>query len=160
MKHTLPNKVGLPTGSYVHLRVELRSAPVVCANCGNSGLLYAHIVKHARIGEVQVGKICASRLTGNPFVAEARERACRFRETRRARWAVREWKRAKSGVSYASGDGVSLITYPVKGGFSAIITSLLNDFKIVGRRVFATEKEAQEVAVRVLLHSWLDVGAK
>ena len=89
MKHAIP-KVELPGGSYTPVRVEHRIQPVTCANCGNTGLRYVHTIRHARIGEIQVGKICAGRLTGNPLAAEAGERACRFRETRRARWATRE----------------------------------------------------------------------
>jgi hypothetical protein len=159
MKHAIP-KVELPGGSYTPVRVEHRIQPVTCANCGNTGLRYVHTIRHARIGEIQVGKICAGRLTGNPLAAEAGERACRFRETRRARWATREWRRAKSGVSFITADGLSLIVYPTRNGYSGLIASLLDDRRLIGKRVFESEKLAQETAVRVLCHSWLDQGAK
>ena len=139
---------------------DLRSTTFLCEVCHTAHVRFVHrMAQGGRI--IKTGCVCAGRLERNPAGAQAREHVFGLREARRARWATKEWRRAKSGVSYLNSDGVWIRIYGVPGGFSGVIASLIDDWKILGRRVFSSnEAEAQSAAIKHLFANKLKVRAK
>jgi hypothetical protein len=145
-------KPGTPHTGFICERIEDRgSASHTCQMCQRARVRFVHHMRHPGYRPLQVGCCCAGHMEANVAAARSREDVFRLRQARRARWSDKEWRRAKSGVSYLNADGVSIRIYSVQNGFSGVISSLIEDWRIVGKRVFPSEEAAQQAAVKYLL---------
>jgi hypothetical protein len=151
----------VPKSGWVCVEViDLGAARPVCQMCLKAHIRYAHTVTHPNSHTLRVGVCCSGNLEGSPLGARARESVFRLREARRARWATKPWRRAKSGVAYLNSDGVSIRVYGVPGGFMGVIASLIDDWRIVGKRVFSSEEAAQAAAIKHLFTAKPETGVK
>jgi DNA helicase-2/ATP-dependent DNA helicase PcrA len=145
------NDPNTPKSGFFCERIEdIGSATHTCQMCQRARVRFVHHMRHPGYRPLRTGCCCAGHLESNVAAARSREDVFRLRQARRARWSDKEWRRAKSGVSYLNADGVSIRIYSVQNGFSGVISSLIEDWRIVGKRVFPSEEAAQQAAVKYL----------
>jgi hypothetical protein len=72
-----------------------------CEACGREDVRYVHQLEHNLWDEdIEVGCICAGRLTGDIEEAKRLEKETRNRTSRRDRWLERIWKVSRNGNYY------------------------------------------------------------
>lgn len=73
-----------------------------CQMCGNEKIRYVHIMEHAEFGEqLEVGCICAVKMSGDYNTPKQREKLLKSRTARRDHWLKRKWRISRSkGNSY------------------------------------------------------------
>lgn len=94
-----------------------------CEMCGNEKIRYVHIMEHDEYDEeLQVGCVCAEKMSGdyvNPKKrqSELQNRAAR-RTKRKASWAKCAWKRSSKGNLWVKIDGhnITVFASPYKEG--------------------------------------------
>ena len=94
-----------------------------CEMCGNEKIRYVHIMEHDEYDEeLQVGCVCAEKMSGdyvNPKKrqSELQNRAVR-RSKRKASWAKCAWKRSSKGNLWMKTDGhnITVFASPYKEG--------------------------------------------
>jgi hypothetical protein len=76
---------------------DLGEAYATCDMCGYSPIRYLHCLSHKGQDMIEVGCVCAGKLTEDVAGAEALEDALKNRAARRNNWLRREWKTSKRG---------------------------------------------------------------
>lgn len=72
-----------------------------CEACGREDVRYVHQLEHNLWDEIiEVGCICAGKLTGDIEEAKRLEKETRNRTSRRVRWLERKWKTSRNGNPY------------------------------------------------------------
>lgn len=80
----------------------------LCEYCGKEWVRYQHHVSHSEglWQSLNVGCICAGKLTGNPKAAEQSDRAARNISARRSNWCgLKGWKIGRKGGLILKKDG-------------------------------------------------------
>lgn len=118
--------------------VDLVDDYATCEACGKERIRFVHELDHVEYPDpIQVGCICAEKLTGD-YVGHRRiERELRNRASRRQRWLARKWKRSRKGNLWTQVNGVHVGVMEVNGGFRVWIGEQ------VGRLLFDSLPAAQ-----------------
>ncbi|MEI7038226.1 hypothetical protein [Fulvimonas yonginensis] len=110
-----------------------------CQMCGNEKIRYVHVMAHPALDEhLEVGCVCAEKMSDDYEGPKRREATLRNRAVRRARWLRRKWRVSAKGNSFLNLEGYNLVVYPTKAGSWG--------YKIGGRfggRTYPTSSEAK-----------------
>ena len=69
-----------------------------CQMCGKENIRYVHVMKHENYGKIlDVGCICAGKMTNDYEGSRQRDQAFRNKISRRNKWLVREWRISRKG---------------------------------------------------------------
>jgi hypothetical protein len=109
---------GIPHKGWTCVDVEeLEDATATCEMCGKESIRYVHIVVHPNLeAPLEVGCICAGKMTGDYEGAKRREQALRNRSIRRARWLSRKWRTSARGNSFLNVEGHNVVTFQRRSG--------------------------------------------
>jgi len=87
-----------------------------CEVCGTL-IRFVHNMVHTDDPRtVDVGCVCAGKMSGDIEGAESREKDARNRASRRRTWLIRDWRRSKKGNEYLRLNGIPLVVFPSKFG--------------------------------------------
>lgn len=99
-----------------------------CWMCGHEQIRYVHHLRHSKYPDViEVGCVCAGKLTGDVQAAKDREHKLRNRAARRSKWLTRNWKISAKGNPRLKVGGMyvtvyqrgNLYTYSIEGEFAS-----------------------------------------
>jgi len=79
-----------------------------CEMCDHHPIRYVHVLDHPGHDRLEVGRICAQRMTGDYVGPRRREQALRNRAARRSKWLGRRWRTSSKGNFYLEDKGVNL----------------------------------------------------
>jgi len=86
-----------------------------CQMCGNEKIRYVHVMQHPDyISELEVGCVCAEKMTDDYVGPKRWETKLRNRAARRTRWLKRTWRTSAKGNSFLNLEGYNLGVYPTK----------------------------------------------
>lgn len=78
-----------------------------CQMCGNERIRYVHLMKHDwYCDELEVGCICAEKMSDDYVNPRQKEKALRNRAARKAKWLSRNWKVSQKGNSWLKASGI------------------------------------------------------
>lgn len=99
-----------------------------CWMCGREEIRYVHHLSHAKYADViEVGCICAGKLTGDVQGSEARETKMKNRAARKAKWTKRTWKSSANGNPRLNTDGMFITVFPKGSRFSFCVDGQFSD---------------------------------
>lgn len=117
MAANLWNQPGIPHKGWHCVGIEdLEEASATCEMCGKERIRYVHGMEHPDGLSLNVGCICAGKMTGDYEGAKRRERDARNRASRRTRWLSRQWKVSAKGNHYLKLDGRHLLVFKNRSG--------------------------------------------
>ena len=91
----------VPKSGWVCTGVSDLGAPVgVCEMCGHQIIRYVHHMTHPHYRPLGVGCVCAGKMEGDIERARRREASFKNRESRRANFLKRKWKRSRNNNEY------------------------------------------------------------
>jgi hypothetical protein len=103
---------------------DLGEQSATCDMCGYQPIRYLHYLSHEGQDAIEVGCVCAGKLTGDPDEAEALEDALKNRAARRSNWLSRAWKTSKRGNARLKLAGHWFTVFPSQyGGWSASVAA-------------------------------------
>ncbi len=80
-----------------------------CEMCQNERIRYVHTMKHPKVEEpIDVGCICASKMSSDYVGPKNRERVLRNKASRKSRWLTRKWRKSAKGNHCLNVDGANL----------------------------------------------------
>jgi hypothetical protein len=83
-----------------------------CEMCGNHPIRYVHVMEHDEYEEpLNVGCVCAERMSDDYVNPKSREKRLKSRATRRRNWLSLKWKTSKKGNPYLKKDGMILTVF-------------------------------------------------
>jgi len=92
-----------------------------CQMCGNETVRFLHYMKHAEHPFLEVGCICAEKMSGDYVEPRNRERALRNRAKRRQTWRQQKWFISKNGNPCLRFKGTYITIYKTRIGHYGII---------------------------------------
>lgn len=94
---------------------ELFDTYETCQMCGHEQIRFVHTMEHEEFdGTLDVGCICAVKMSGDSVGPKQREIALRNKAGRRAKWLKRKWRRSYNGNDYLNIKGFNIVIYPDK----------------------------------------------
>lgn len=111
-----------------------------CEMCGKEHIRYVHIMVHDDHAGLDVGCVCAEKMTGDYINPKKQEQRLRNRAARKTKWLKRKWRTSAKGNSFINAEGHNLIVFPNK--FHASKWSFGID-GIFSNRKFDSEAEAK-----------------
>lgn len=96
------------------LEPENESDYASCEMCGKEQIRYVHTMEHDEFPPLEVGCICAEKMSGDYVNPKRREQKLRNRAARKAKWLKRRWRRSAKGNSFINADGHNLVVFPNK----------------------------------------------
>jgi len=85
-----------------------------CGMCGNERIRFVHYMRHDEHESVQVGCVCAEKMSGDYLNPKQRERDLRNRAKRRQTWSKQEWFVSKKGNDCLKFKGVIVCIYKTR----------------------------------------------
>lgn len=86
-----------------------------CEMCGNEKIRYVHIMEHDEYDQLQVGCVCAEKMSGDYVNPKKRQNDLQNLAKRRAKckadWSKREWKRSSKGNLWTKVNGVTITIF-------------------------------------------------
>jgi hypothetical protein len=111
-------KAGVPhkgwTSDYV---TDIEDATHTCEMCGKEQIRYVHALSHPDHHSLDVGCICAERMTEDYFGPKDREATLKNRTARRSKWLTRRWRVSAKGNEFINVNGRNLGVIPDSRGF-------------------------------------------
>jgi len=87
----------------------------VCQMCGNVPIRFVHVMSHSEYPEdMNVGCICAQKMSDDYVGPERSETALRNRAVRRKKWLTRTWRVSSKGNDFLNVDGYNIVISPDK----------------------------------------------
>ena len=86
----------------------------VCEMCGNERVRFVHTMEHEEHERLDVGCVCAEKMSGDYVNPRCHETRLRNRAARRAKWLNRKWKWSSKGNLYLNAEGHNLGIFPDK----------------------------------------------
>ena len=84
-----------------------------CEMCGHERIRYVHVLEHNDYhGPVEVGCVCAEKLTDDYVNPRAREKRLKSEAARKAKWVQRRWKTSSKGNPYLNIKGHKMGVFP------------------------------------------------
>ncbi len=97
--------------------IDLGSPEFKCEMCGQENVRYVHEMSHPEYqGGLQVGCVCAEKMSEDYTGPADRERKLHNRVARRSRWLNRKWRTSSKGNPYLNVEHVNVVVYPIKRG--------------------------------------------
>ena len=79
-----------------------------CEMCGKERIRYVHTMEHDEHSSLNVGCICACKMSNDYVGPKQRERILRNKAARRTAWLTREWKKSAEGNLYLNLEGYNI----------------------------------------------------
>ncbi len=114
-----------------------------CQMCGMEKVRYVHVLTHDQYGEIEVGCVCASKMTQDYVGPKAAETAARNRSTRRSTWLTRKWIETPKGYRLTKGP-FSVLVYSAGPAWKVMVSD--DDRKIWGKKRFESIDKAKLAA--------------
>lgn len=118
-----------------------------CEMCGNERIRYVHIMAHdAYAEELEVGCVCAEKMSDDYFNPRRAERKLRNRAARKAKWLSRKWRTSIKGNAYLNADGFNLVVFPNKyrpERWSFSIKQKAGGMAVFSKKTYGTEEEGK-----------------
>jgi len=111
-----------------------------CQMCGNERIRYVHIMEHDEFDRLEVGCICAEKMSGDYVNPRQTEAVLRNRAGRKAKWLKRKWRRSAKGNAFINAEGHNLVVFPAKFKPGRWSFGIDGDFS---RQTFASEDAAK-----------------
>jgi hypothetical protein len=87
------NKPGIPHTGWTEMRVtDLDQAVHTCEMCGKEEIRYVHRVQHPQGIELDVGQVCAVKMTGDGDTADRNLKLAQNFAGARQRWFRKDWE--------------------------------------------------------------------
>ena len=83
-----------------------------CEMCGQEQIRFVHYMRHLEHRDLQVGCICAEKMTEDYVNPKLREQALRNKASRRSRWLSRKWRISAKGNPFIKVKGNHIVAYP------------------------------------------------
>ncbi len=83
-----------------------------CQMCGNERIRFVHVMRHVEYGQLEVGCICAEKMSEDYVGPRQRESGLRNKAAREAKWLTRKWRRSSKGNQFLNIDGMNLVIFP------------------------------------------------
>jgi len=116
----------------------------VCQMCGNERIRYVHVMSHPGFPErLNVGCICAEKMSGDYIGPKRRETKLRNLASRRKNWLTRKWRVSSKGNDFLNVDGKNVVVFPKKFKPGKWGYGIDGEFS---REVFDTKEEAKLAA--------------
>ena len=123
-----------------------------CEMCGHEKIRYVHIMKHLHYPEeLQVGCICAEKMSGDYVSPKKSERKMKDRASRKSKWLTRNWRTSSKGNDFINIEGYNVgVCKSEEGGFSYWIK------REPSRRIFSDKsyKSKNEAKLALFDHFW------
>jgi hypothetical protein len=141
------NAPGVPhKGWYCAEVIDLEEAVHTCQMCGKEEIRYVHVMAHKSHSELQVGCICAEKMSEDSVGPKEREKNLRNRAKRRTNWLVhRGWRTNVKGSYTIRANGWTITAYPkeIQGrAMWGYIASQGNN-KIWSRKLYDNDADAR-----------------
>lgn len=85
-----------------------------CEMCGKERIRYVHTMTHDDHGDLDVGCVCAEKMSDDYVNPKRQEQKLRNRAARKAKWLKRKWRTSAKGNSFINADGHNLVVFPNK----------------------------------------------
>ncbi len=79
-----------------------------CEMCGKEQIRYVHIMQHEEHSDLNVGYICACKMSNDYVGPKQRERRLRNKAARRVTWLNKQWRTSKEGNPYLTIEGFNV----------------------------------------------------
>lgn len=112
---------GIPHKGWTCLEIhDIGTASSACGMCGNEQVRFIHTMRHPDYdGVLEVGCICAEKMSDDYIMPKYRERQLRNKATKKDKWLDRKWRPNNKG-SYLKAQGHTVVVFmsgPDKWGF-------------------------------------------
>ncbi|MEX2212804.1 MAG: hypothetical protein WD768_01665 [Phycisphaeraceae bacterium] len=111
-----------------------------CEMCGHEQIRFVHIMEHDEYGQLEVGCVCAQKMSNDYVNPRHRETKLKNRAARKTKWLKRKWRTSAKGNSFVNAEGHNLVVFPAKFKPGRWSFGIDGDFS---RATFATESEAK-----------------
>lgn len=111
-----------------------------CQMCGTEEIRYLHYMAHPDVPDIiEVGRLCAARLSGDLKGAEDREKILKNIANRKKRWLTRKWNISQKGNHFLRMQGNHLLvfetknsdfSYAINGNFSSKFYKTMDEAKM------------------------------
>lgn len=88
------------------------TAYATCEMCGQEHIRFVHTMEHPAHPSLQVGCICAEKMSGDYLNPRRLETKLRNRASRRTKWLKRRWRTSSKGNPYINADGHNIGVLP------------------------------------------------
>lgn len=85
-----------------------------CEMCGKEKIRYVHKMTHPSHRELDVGCVCAEKMSGDYVNPKRCERKLKNRASRKKKWLKRRWRTSAKGNSFINAEGRNLVVFPTK----------------------------------------------
>jgi hypothetical protein len=140
---------GIPHKGWDCVGVEdLGSPDATCEMCETQAIRYVHSMHHPDYpAGLQVGCVCAEKMSGDYEGPQRREKALRSAAGRKKRWLSRAWKTSARGNTYLNTDGFNVTIFRRSDGrFGGRIAERSTNRSITSQQPYATEDAAKLAA--------------
>ena len=80
-----------------------------CEMCGQERIRYVHTMEHPNLADtIDVGCICAGKMSGDYAGAKEREKYLRNKAARKAKWLSRKWRTSAKGNPFLNAEGMNV----------------------------------------------------
>jgi len=83
-----------------------------CEMCGHEQVRYVHSMEHPDYPPLEVGCICAEKMSGDYTNPKLLETKLRNRAARKSKWLSRRWRTSAKGNPYINADGHNIGIFP------------------------------------------------
>lgn len=83
-----------------------------CEMCGHEQIRYVHTMAHDNYETLDVGCICAEKMSEDYLTPRRNEARLKNRASRRKKWLSRKWRLSSKGNHYLNADGYNLGIFP------------------------------------------------
>lgn len=96
---------------------DMEDAQEKCSMCGKEEIRYLHTISHPDEGiSIDVGAVCARRLTNNAFGITLGEESLKKRAARLKKWLTRKWRISSRGNKFLNIEGNNVGVYQARTG--------------------------------------------
>ena len=128
--------------------VDVRAGPrpedeigyATCEMCGKEKIRFVHTMEHGEHEPLDVGCICAEKMSEDYVTPRRWEQKLRNRAARRSKWLTRRWRVSAKGNEYLNVDGLNLVVFPKTGRPGSWSYRIGGEF---AREAFDTEDAAK-----------------
>ena len=110
------DKLGIPHKGWRYVDVvDTEKADQICQMCSREDIRYVHTITHKDYPtKLEVGCICAGKMTQDYELPKLRERALRNKTDRKTRWLKRKWRYSAKGNLFININDNNLCVYKTK----------------------------------------------
>jgi hypothetical protein len=152
MTANLWNQPGIPHKGWYCVGVEdLEEASATCEMCGKERIRYVHGMEHPEGFNLDVGCICAGKMTGDYEGARLREYQLRKKARRLETWRDRQWSRSAAGNVFIKTEGLVVVVHRFGEGWRVRVKDAASKKAKAGNKLFPTIDAAKLAALDAVM---------